>query len=192
MRTLLLPVRRAPLANTPLRYGLVAIVLHWAMAGLLAVMLALGFYMVSLPDVGFDQVKITLILVHKSLGVLALVLLLLRLAWRVGNVLPRLVAGMADWQQVAARFVHLAFYGVVLALPFTGWLMSSAGGYPVPVFGLFELPDLIPPNDARFHFFIALHGALAYVLLGLVVVHTAAALWHWLLLRDGTLERMWP
>lgn len=179
------------LANSDERYGLPAILLHWAMAVLLVVLIAMGLYMVGLPDVGFDREKITLILVHKALGMLALLAVVLRLAWRVGNVLPRLVAGLPDWQQVAARFVHLALYGLMFALPVTGWLMSSAGGYPVSIFGWFDLPDIVPLNEARFHLWIAVHRWLAYAMILLVVLHAAAALAHHFLFRDDTLVRMW-
>ena len=179
------------LANTSARYGALAIVLHWTMAGLLLVLVGVGLYMGTLPDVGFDREKITLILVHKAVGMLVLWLVLLRLAWRVGNVLPRLVEGMPMWQQVAARFVHLCLYALMLALPLTGWLMSSAGGYPVSFFGWFELPDLVPQNEAMFHFWITVHHWLAYTLMLLVALHVAAALQHHWVDRDDTLLRMW-
>ena len=180
------------LANSERQYGLVAILLHWAMALLLLALVVLGLYMVQLPDVGYDQVKITLILVHKAVGLGALAAVLLRLAWRVGNALPALAAGLPEWQQVSARFVHLALYALMLALPITGWLMSSAGGYPVTLFGRIELPDLIPYNEQQFHFYIALHRWLAYALILVVGLHAAAALRHHYLMKDDTLKRMLP
>lgn len=82
--------------------------------------------------------------------ILALMLVALRLLWRLGNVLPRLVAALPDWQKVVARFVRLCFCGLMLALPLTGGLMSSATGIPVSVLGLFTLPDLVPYDD-RLH-----------------------------------------
>lgn len=179
------------LANTPQRYGALAIALHWTTAGLLLVLVALGLYMDGLPDVGFDREKITLILVHKALGLVALAIVLFRLAWRVGNVLPALVQGMPMWQQVAARFVHLCLYALMLALPLTGWVMSSAGGYPVSFFGWFELPDLVPRNEAMFRLWIAVHHWLAWALVLLVALHAAAALQHHWSGRDDTLLRMW-
>src|SRR5438105_12394166 len=105
------------LANSEQRYGTVAIVLHWLMVVVLVALIVLGLYMVSLPDVGFDKKKVTLILYHTQLGLVALVLAALRLAWRVGNALPRLVESIPDWQKVTARFVHLSFYAVMFALP---------------------------------------------------------------------------
>src|SRR4051812_30039604 len=147
-----------PWSNSRLRYGMVAIALHWGMAVLIVALVLMGLYMVRLPDVGFDTEKITLILVHKALGMLALALALARLAWRLRGALPRLVDALPDWQQVSARFVHLMFYALMLALPLTGWLMSSAGGYPVPLLiAQLELPDLIGVNEWLFRTLIDVH-----------------------------------
>ncbi len=179
------------LANTSLRYGMVAIVLHWLMAVLLIALVGVGLYMVSLPDAGFDRTKITLILLHKEYGMLALSLATLRLVWRVGNVLPALVEHLPDWQKVTARFVHLCFYGLMFALPATGWLMSSAAAIPVYVFG-FVLPDLIGPDDHSFHALIAVHKWLSYALIGCILIHVGAALRHHFVFRDETLKKMLP
>ena len=180
------------LRNTSERFGAPAIALHWAMALLLVGLLASGLIMARMPDVGFDTRKIVLILYHKEFGMLALALALLRLAWRVGNVLPSLVEAMPRWQQVSARLVHLCFYALMFALPVSGWLMSSAGGFPVSFLGLFELPDLIAPSDYRFRALIAIHQWLGYALLALTLVHAAAALGHHFLFRDETLQKMLP
>src|SRR5215204_4007633 len=102
-----------PLANTHERYGSIAILLHWGMAALLVALTGSGLYMVRQPDLGFDTWKITVILVHKALGMLALFAVIVRLLWRWVNVLPRLVESIPDWQLVAARFVHLAFYALM-------------------------------------------------------------------------------
>jgi len=182
----------APLENTENRYGPVAVALHWVMALLLVVLVSLGVYMVRLPDVGFDTKKITLILYHKQLGMLALTLVALRLAWRVTNALPRLVANLPDWQKVIARFVHLTFYALMLALPITGWLMSSADGFPVSFLGLFNLPDLVAHDENLFRVFAALHKWLGYALIPLLAVHAGAALRHHFLFRDDTLRKMLP
>ncbi len=179
------------LANTTQRYGIIAIALHWLMAILLISLVGVGLYMVSLPDAGFDRTKITLILVHKEYGILALVLGALRLAWRVGNVLPALVAHLPDWQKVIARFVHLCFYGLMFALPASGWLMSSAAAIPAYAFGV-VLPDLIGPDDHSFRALIAVHKWLSYTLIGCILIHASAALRHHFIFRDDTLKKMLP
>src|ERR1700682_3375556 len=96
-----------PIENTTDRYGAIAILFHWSMAFLVVGLAALGLYMVTLPDAGFNTRKVTLVLCHKEFGVVVLVLLAMRWAWRVTHILPRLVEQLPDWQQIAARFVHL-------------------------------------------------------------------------------------
>ncbi|SRR5258706_9792290 len=180
------------LENTEQGYGAVAIMLHWLMAALLIMLVLLGLYMTSLPDVGFDKKKISLVLYHKHLGLLAFMMAALRLAWRVGSALPRLVEKIPDWQKLAARLVHLCFYGVMFAQPITGWLMSSASGIPVSFFGLFELPDLIPYSESLFQTFVEIHKWLGYALVLLILIHAGAALRHHFVLKDETLKKMLP
>jgi cytochrome b561 len=182
----------SPARNTTRRYGTVAMALHWVMAVLVIGLVALGLYMTSLPDAGFDKLKIQLFVQHKQFGMLALFLVLARLAWRFGNRLPRLVEGMPEWQQVAARFVHLCFYALLVALPLTGWLMSSAAGIPVNFFQLGYLPDLIGFNDYRFELLVTAHKALGYTLIAFILVHAGAALQHHFVDRDETLRNMLP
>jgi len=182
----------AAIGNSAGRYGLVAVAFHWAMALLLVALTALGLYMVALPDAGFDTKKIELILYHKEIGMTVLLLALLRLAWRITQVLPLLVAHLPEWQQVAARFVHLCFYALMIALPLTGWLMSSAAGIPVKFLELFTLPDLIGRDDLWFQRLIAIHQALAWALIALFAIHAGAALRHHFAFRDDTLRRMLP
>jgi cytochrome b561 len=180
------------LKNAEHRYGAVAMALHWLMALLLGALVVLGLYMTRLPDVGFDTWKIRLILSHKQLGIVALTLVALRIVWRVGNVLPQLVETLSDWQKVVARFVHLCFYGLMLALPLTGWLMSSASGIQVSFLGLFALPDLVPQDDRLFDTLVDVHRYLGYALIACMAVHIGAALTHHWLLRDDTLKNMLP
>ena len=174
------------IGNTEGGYGAIAIALHWGMAALLIGLAALGLYMVALPDVGFDTRKIVLILYHKELGMLALALVVVRLAWRVTNILPDLVGDLPDWQKVTARFVHLCFYALMFALPMTGWLMSSAAGIPVSFLELITLPDLIGRDDYLFKKLIDIHKWLSYGLLVFLALHAGAALRHRFTYRDGT------
>lgn len=182
----------APIRNTEDRYGSVAILLHWLMAFLMIGLVALGLYMVRLPDVGFDTKKITLILLHKEIGLLVLLLFAVRLAWRITQILPQLVAHLPDWQKVAARFVHLCFYALMFALPVSGWLMSSAAGIPVSFFGLFMLPDFLPHDEYLFQRLIDIHRWFAYGLILLIFVHVGAALRHHFLFKDDTVRKMLP
>jgi cytochrome b561 len=178
------------LRNTRTRYGAVTITLHWLMAILLVALSALGLYMSSLPDVGFDTWKISLIIYHKELGVVALTLAVLRLGWRFGNALPSLVETLPEWQKVTAYFVHLCLYGLMLALPASGWLMSSAAGFPVSFLGLFDLPDLVPRSDDLFRTLVQAHQWLGYALIATASIHAAAAVGHHFIWRDDTLGKM--
>lgn len=180
----------AQVANTERRYGCIAIGLHWLMAVLITTLVVLGIYMVRLPDVGFDTTKITLILLHKEIGLVVLALAGVRLGWRQVNPLPMLIASVPEWQQVAAAFVHLCFYALMLAQPVIGWLMSSASGIPVDVLGLFTLPDLLPHNEDLFGRLRQIHDWLGLAIAGIVCLHAAAALRHHFVLRDQTLRRM--
>lgn len=180
------------LLNSERHYGAVAIALHWLMALLLIGLVAMGLYMVSLPDAGYDAWKIRLILVHKELGIVALIIAAPRLLWRLANALPRLVDTLPVWQKAFARFVHLCFYGLMFALPVTGWVMSSAAGIPMSVIGLFTLPDLVGRNDLLFQIYIQVHAALAFALIACMLAHIGGALRHHFLLRDATLKRMLP
>ena len=181
-----------PLENSEDRYGAIALLFHWSMALLVMGLAALGLYMVTLPDVGFNKTKVTLVLYHKEFGMLALVLLATRLCWRVTQILPRLVENLPDWQKVLARFVHLAFYGLLFALPVSGCLMSSAAGIPVSFFGFFMLPDFVHRDDELFQQYAAIHKWLGYLLIFLILVHAGAALRHHFTFKDDTLRKMLP
>jgi cytochrome b561 len=178
------------LANTDRHYGGLAIVLHWLIAVLITALLAVGIYMVGLPDAGFDRKKIILILAHKEIGVLVLMLAAIRLVWRQLNPLPPLAETVPEWQQVAAAFVHLWLYGLMLAQPVTGWLMSSAAGIPVDFLGLLTLPDLVQHDDELFAQLRVMHDWLGLTMGALVLLHAAAGFWHHFMLKDETLRKM--
>lgn len=182
----------SPIENTEESYGVIAILFHWSMALLVIGLVILGLYMVTLPDVGFNTEKIYLIFYHKAFGILVLMLLVPRLAWRLTQILPQLAAHLPDWQKIAAQFVHLSFYALMLTLPMTGWLMSSAAGIPVSLFGLYTLPDLIRYDGYLFQRFIDIHRWLGYMLCFFILIHMGAALWHHFVFKDDTLRRMLP
>lgn len=183
---------RIGIENTEERYGAVGVLLHWSMGILIVGLAGLGLYMVTLPDAGFNLKKITLILYHKEVGMLALALAVLRLAWRLGNVIPQASTDLPDWQKIAARFVHLSFYALMFALPISGWLMSSAAGFSVSFLKLLTFPDLISKNDFLFQRFIEIHKWLGYALIFFLLIHAGAALRHHFISKDDTLRKMLP
>jgi cytochrome b561 len=176
--------------NTKERYGVGAIGLHWIMAGLILILVALGLYMVRLPDVGFDAKKITSTIIHKEIGVLVFAFAGVRLVWRQLNPLPALADTLPEWQKVIAIVVHLCFYALMLALPVTGLVMSSAAGIPVTFLDLFTIPDLVPPSQTLFEKLRELHDWLGYTMGVLICIHASAALRHHFILRDGSLRKM--
>jgi len=171
--------------NSENHYGLIAITLHWMMAILLIALLALGLYMVGLP-IGLEKLKFYGW--HKEYGILALILVIIRIVWRFANITPQLSLPLLE--KLAARTVHWAFYGFMFAMPITGWLITSAAGLPVSFFGLFVLPNLIGPDDHLMKLFEEIHKWLGYGLIACIVLHTAAALKHHFINKDNILRRM--
>lgn len=176
--------------NTRDGWGWPARLLHWLVAALVFGMLVLGFGMVWLvEDLGR---KFQLYQLHKSIGVLVLALMLVRLVWRRLNVTPALPATMPRWQALAARSTHAAFYVLLILQPVIGWLMAAASplGIPTVVFGLFTLPHPIGPNETVFQALQVTHAVGAVLIVLLLVLHVGGALKHHLVDRDDVLMRM--
>ncbi len=176
-----------PFRDSRQAWGSVSIALHWASAAVVLATLGIGLGFDSLERTPLEAAART---VHESLGLTVLALTALRLMWRLANPRPAADVGKPAWQVAAARAVHLALLGLIVALPLSGWAMLSVGGHPIGWFGLVTLPPLLAPDPALRHLTHQLHETLAYGVLGLVVVHVAAALKHHLVDRDGTLRRM--
>jgi cytochrome b561 len=175
--------------NTEARYGIIAITLHWVMAVIIIGMLSLGLYMVRLPISGE---KLKLYGWHKEFGILVLALVTVRISWRLGNKIPVLPNALPHWQKYAARLAHYAFYFFMIAMPITGWMMSSASGLPVSFFGLWVLPNLIAVNEANRILLAEIHEWLAYGLIATLCVHIVASLQHHFIYKDDILRRMLP
>lgn len=178
-----------PLRNGPTSWGAVACLLHWGMALLLLVQIALGVLAVSWH---LSPAKINLFIWHKSLGVLILVLALARLSWRFLNPVPVLPSGTPPWQRLASRVSHGALYVCMLALPVTGWVINSAANVPLRVFWLFPLPSITAPDRALAETMKLVHGGLVVLFLAVLAVHILAALHHHFFRRDDVLARMLP
>ena len=130
---------------------------------------------------------------HKSIGVTVFLLALARLAWRLMHPAPVPLAIMPVWQQrAAATAMHALLYVLILVIPFTGWLYSSAAGAQTAYLGLVQLPDLLARDKALAAPLKLVHVTLNYTMLTLVVMHAAAALKHHVVDRDDVLRRMLP
>jgi cytochrome b561 len=189
------------------QYTAVAIVLHWAIAAAIVANLLLGWWMHHAIDEAATQARaITAYQLHKSLGLTVLVLSVARLLWRWRHAPPPLPATMARWERVGARALHWAFYGLMIAVPFSGWLYASTqwrhdAPLTVPTlwFGLIRVPHLFgldqAPRDVRRALAgdtLEAHEWLAWSMGGLLVLHMAAALKHHFVNRDDVLESMAP
>lgn len=170
-------------------YTAVAKSLHWLMALLILAMLTLGFYMTDLP---LSPDKLQLYSWHKWAGVSVFFLVWLRLAWRLMFPPPALPSEVSNTLKFAAHAGHWALYALMIVIPLTGWLMSSAKGFQTVWFGVLPLPDLLGKDKELGRQLAQLHEALNVGLLLLIAGHTAAAFWHHWVHKDNTLRRMLP
>lgn len=175
------------LRNTDNAWGTGARLLHWIMAAMIVLQCTLGWLAVSWK---LSPTKISLFVWHKSLGVLLLLLVLVRLGWRLGNPTPALPPQPA-WEHTAARISHVLLYTVMVAMPLSGWIINSAANIPFRVFGWFPLPDLTAPDKALASTMKAVHFGFFMALAILLAIHIAAALRHHFFLRNDVLRRMW-
>jgi len=175
--------------SASLHYTGTAKVLHWLVALIIIGLFVLGQYM---SDLSMSPRKLQLYSWHKWFGVTVFLLVLVRLGWRLTHQPPRLPAQMPKLQQLASHVGHMTLYGLMLAIPISGWLMSSAKGYQTVWFGVLPIPDLLGKDKLLGDLLAELHRALNGVLMFIVVIHVIAALKHHFIDRDDVLKRMLP
>jgi cytochrome b561/polyisoprenoid-binding protein YceI len=175
--------------NTSARWGGVSQLLHWLIVALIAVQATLGVTGRLLP-LGVE--KLAVLARHKSIGITILGLAALRLLWRWLNPAPPLTSNLKPYERFLAHFTHAALYVLLFAMPVTGWIMSSARGFPVSWFSLYQLPDLVPKSRTLYDSMVTTHMVLAIALALTVALHIAGALKHHFVLKDDTLRRMLP
>jgi len=171
------------------RYTRTAIGLHWFMALLIAAMFSVGLYMHDLP---LSPWKLKVFSWHKWAGVTAFLLVLLRMAWRARHRPPALPAAMGSSSRLAAHAGHGLLYVLMMAIPLTGWLMSSAKGFQTVYFGVLPIPDLLDKNKELGELLQQVHLGLNLILVAVVAGHAAAALKHHFHDKDDVLVRMLP
>jgi cytochrome b561 len=168
-------------------YTPVAKGLHWLMAVMILGLLALGLYMHELP---LSPQKLELYAWHKWFGVIVFLLVWLRLAWRMMHRPPPLPDSLSLPLRLAAHAGHAALYVLMIAIPLSGWLMSSAKGFQTVWFGVLPIPDLLGRDKVLGDVLQEVHEALNVLLMLTLAGHVAAALWHHFVLKDDTLRRM--
>jgi cytochrome b561 len=176
-----------PIKDTTAGYGLISRLFHWLMALVIVALFALGWWMVGLdyyspyyhraPDL------------HRSAGILLLIALVARIAWRLANVKPG-DAELSPLERKAAHAAHLAFYPLLLAVSISGYFISTPDGRPIDVFGLFSLPSIVQQKGLADMAGLT-HRVVAYVVMALAGIHAIAALKHHYIDKSSILTRMW-
>ena len=174
--------------NTLSRFGLFSKLLHWSIAILIIGLIWLGWYMVDLTY--YDKWYNDSLHYHKSLGMLALALALVKIGWQWHTPAPGPVAGLKTWEKASAKVMHYVLWGMMLLIPVTGYLISTSAGKPIQLFNWFELPAIVDVDEELRELAIDVHFYLAYATLFLVAGHAGAALKHHFINRDNTLRRM--
>lgn len=171
------------------KYSYVAQAFHWIVGLAILSMIPFGWYM---GDVPVSPEKFQLYALHKSIGVTILAAVILRFFWRLYDGVPAAMQSHKPWEKKLSKTVHYVLYFLMLLMPLSGWLMSSAKGFPVSVYGLFNMPDLIAKSQMFGDVLETIHSKAAWAIIILVGLHVAGALKHQFIDKDGTIRRMLP
>ena len=162
-------------------------VLHWLMAAAVLTMLGIGVAMVaSLADYH------RLVSIHRPLGILILILVVIRFVNRLLSTLPPFPASMSSQERLAATASEVLLYGLLFVQPLVGWALLSAAGYPIVLWGSLHLPPILPHSVMLYAILRKTHTVLAYLLFMAFLAHFGAVLFHTLIVRDGLFSRMAP
>jgi cytochrome b561 len=171
-----------------LQYGTTAKVFHWLIVALLLVQYSIGWLM---PDIHGGMKPGAAMILHISVGMTILVLIVLRLAWRLAHpVAPE--SSLLPWQRLSSEAAHWLLYALVLATTITGWLFASFRGWSISFFYLAPMPMLASENSAAVKTVDGLHQAMEWTLLVVIGIHVAVALAHVFIYRDRIMQRMLP
>jgi cytochrome b561 len=172
-----------------MKFGWLSQAFHWTIALVLLGQIPLAWYMIDLP---LSPDKLGTYALHKSIGMTLFALAVGRAVWAALAKRPALPTEMPRWQVISSKAIEGLLYILVILMPITGWLMSSAANFPVSVFGIFTLPDLVEPSEALFENLKNAHMMQSRLLIALVSVHILAALKHHFMDKDNVLMSMLP
>lgn len=173
--------------DTSAGYGLVTRLTHWVMAVGIIGMFVLGLWMVDLDY--YSPYRVIAPHIHRSIGMLLLIWLVLRFGWRLANSKPD-ESELSPIERTAARIVHWGFYPLLFGLMVSGYFISTADGRPIEVFDWFSVPALVKHKGLEDTAGLV-HEILAYVTIAVVAVHAAASFKHHFVDRSSILSRMW-
>jgi cytochrome b561 len=172
------------------RYSGTTRLIHWVMAVLILATIPAGFVMVQ-P--GLERgVQNTLFVFHKNVGVLLLILVALRLCWRLMRPAPPLPATVPGWQARIAGLSHAALYALMVVMPVAGYVRVKAGGFPIESLDALGVPSLVPRSDALAEVAKTIHYGAGLAIAAVICLHVGAALFHGIVKRDGVVSRIWP
>jgi len=174
------------LRNTSQSYGLVAITMHWLMAFIIFAMFGLGLWMVELNY--YDSWYHDAPYIHKAVGMLLLFLLIFRFSWRLSNTRPKLMG--ETWEKFIALLVHRSHYLLLFGITITGYLIPTAEGVGIDIFGLFTIPATFSFSKDEADLIGLIHLYIAWAVIALTFAHAGAALKHHFIDKDITLLRM--
>ena len=174
--------------NTNHSYGSVSKLFHWVIALLVFIMLALGYTFLFMDS---GQNKLAVITLHKSIGLVVLFFVSLRLIWRLLNVQPSR-SELSALEKVLVNSVQWLFYLALFVMPISGMIYSFSKGYPVSFFGLFNIPNIIEKNSVVANITQNVHFYISLIITCLIIVHTFAAFRHHFYKKDNYLKRILP
>ena len=171
-------------------YTPTAKILHWLVAGMVVLQFVLAQLAERAEDAGTALRQLALLANHKSVGITILAVVIVRFVWRQMNPPPPLPSTMPKWQVTASHISHWTLYGLLFAMPVTGWLMAETSNYGMSWFNRIPLPDIVAPNPELKEVFEQIHETLASVLFVVASVHILAAIKHAVFDKDDVLQRM--
>ena len=175
--------------NTKNNYGHFTVILHWLIGLLFISILGLGAIMVQ---IGNRDLRQQLFRLHKSFGLLLILLVAIRIVWRIINKWPQTLKNTPKWQKAAAKTTHTLLYITMVIMPLSGWLMSSYAGYPPRFFGLITLAAPVTKNKAISSWLSQVHLYNAWLIATIITIHILAAIKHHYIDKDSVLKRMLP
>ena len=188
--------------NTTTRWGWLSKSYHWIIALLITAMVPVGFvmsatYQFKITSARMEVVHVVLSRIHQSVGLIVLMLVILRLGWRLSSPGPNVPTSLAAYQRGLAKLNHAALYMLLFMLPLSGWAaMSAFGEAPTYFLWLDGLPSIVPKvpltDPYGYSFFGTIHRYSVYTGGALLSLHIIAALWHQFAVKDSVLRRMWP
>jgi cytochrome b561 len=178
------------MASPETQYRWPARLIHWTMAALILATIPVGLLMIQ-PSLD-RSLQNGLFIFHKNTGVLLLILIVIRLVYRLRHKPAPLPPDIPDWQRRIAGLSHGGLYALLLIMPIAGYVRVRAGGFPIESLDALGVPSLVPRSEPLAELAKSIHYLGGIAIVALIVLHVGAALYHGALRRDGVFSRMWP